>query len=474
MKTETANTKLSKRGVGRLAGARRLLLVLTVIVNLTLPVLAMPMQPHQFYGSVSIGSTPAPEGTVVSARIGGIEYVSTTVDAQGRYGWDPVFKVPADDPDTQGKEGGVAGEIVEFYVGGVLGGQYEFEIWGITELNLIVPPATVELTVVADPAERGTVTGSGTCSYGVYAPITATAADECWYFTGWTGTGITDPTSASTTVYMDDDKTVTAHFAKHSYTIMATAGAGGAISPGGAQVVECGDGKTFTIIADSGYVIQNVLVDGMPVGSVRSYTFDDVRANHTIHASFAGTAEFMVPLYGGWNLLSTPIKLEAGSNTLAEIFTPQSVANIELFLRWDTQNGRWVSIYGDFVLTPLEAIYVKVKPGASATATFVPSEGLSTPPSRGLIEGANLIGPAPAFEGGGFPTTSLIQALVSIEEAPGGLRGYTMVVSPGVNQPSWVYALGGQSRDLLPYKGYWVVMENADTLWGFSTTPITP
>lgn len=65
------------------------------------------------------------------------------------------------------------------------------------------------------------------------------------------------------------------------------------------------------------------------------------------------------------------------------------------------------------------------------------------------------------------------QALISIEEVPGGLRGYTMVVSPGLNQPDWTYSLGGTIRDLLPYKGYWVVMENGpDTLYGFSTTPI--
>jgi len=474
MKIQTANTKLRKRGLRRLAGAFAFLLVLSLLASLALPVLALPVMPHHFYGNVSIGGAPAPEGTEVSARIGGVEYASTSVDTEGRYGWDPLFYVPSDDPDTPGKDGGVPGDIVKFYVGGALAGQYPFEIGGVTELDLRVAPTTVELTIVVDPAGRGSVTGSGTYDYGSDAPITATATDECWYFTGWTGDGIADPTSASTTVYMDADKTVTASFARRAYTIVATAGAGGAISPGGAQVVECGASKTFTVTAEAGNVIEAVMVDGLQVGSVGSYTFEDVRANHTIHATFTGIAEFMVPLCGGWNLLSTPIKLEAGSNTLAQIFTPQSVANIELFLRWDTQNGRWVSLYGDFALTPLEAIYVKVKPGASATATFVPSEGLSIMPSRELYEGASLIGPAPAFEGGGFPTTSLIQALVSIEEAPGGLRGYTMVVSPGVNQPSWVYALGGQAKDLLPYKGYWVVMENADTLWGFSTTPITP
>jgi hypothetical protein len=63
-------------------------------------------------------------------------------------------------------------------------------------------------------------------------------------------------------------------------------------------------------------------------------------------------------------------------------------------------------------------------------------------------------------------------ALISIKEAPGGLTGYTMVISPGHNQPGWTYGLGGTMRDLLPFKGYWVVMENADTLYGFSTTPI--
>jgi len=117
---------------------------------------------------------------------------------------------------------------------------------------------------------------------------------------------------------------------------------------------------------------------------------------------------------------------------------------------------------------------VKVSSGVSATAEFIPSEELSQPPIRELQPGLNLIGPAPALEAGVFPDTPLNQALISIAEAEGGLRGYTMVVSPEHNQPGWAYALGGEIKDLLPYKGYWVVMENADTLYGFSTTPISP
>ena len=46
---------------------------------------------------------------------------------------------------------------------------------------------------------------------------------------------------------------------------------------------------TFTITPASCYQIADVLVDGVSVGAVASYTFNDVAANHTIAASFAQT-----------------------------------------------------------------------------------------------------------------------------------------------------------------------------------------
>ena len=98
MKTVTANTKLRKRGVGRVAGTFGFLLVLSLVASLAVQALAAPVMPHQFYGNVTIAGAPAPEGTVVSARIGEVEYAVTTVDSVGRYGYDPVWKVPGDDP----------------------------------------------------------------------------------------------------------------------------------------------------------------------------------------------------------------------------------------------------------------------------------------------------------------------------------------------------------------------------------------
>ena len=78
--------------------------------------------------------------------------------------------------------------------------------------------------------------------------------------------------------------------AVQKYTITATAGEGGTITPNGDVSVKEGASQTFTIAADSGYEIADVLVDGNSVGAVETYTFDEVKANHTITVSFNKTA----------------------------------------------------------------------------------------------------------------------------------------------------------------------------------------
>ncbi|MBD8988966.1 MAG: hypothetical protein EGR01_08160, partial [Clostridiales bacterium] len=78
--------------------------------------------------------------------------------------------------------------------------------------------------------------------------------------------------------------------AAQKYTITATAGEGGSITPNGDVSVKEGASQTFAITADNGYEIADVLVDGNSVGVVETYTFDEVKANHTITVSFNKTA----------------------------------------------------------------------------------------------------------------------------------------------------------------------------------------
>lgn len=89
-----------------------------------------------------------------------------------------------------------------------------------------------------------------------------------------------------------ENTTIVASFARNSsgttrYTITASAGAGGKISPSGSVRVSRNSDKTFTITANEGYVISDVLVDDKSVGAVEKYTFEKVREKHTIEAVFA-------------------------------------------------------------------------------------------------------------------------------------------------------------------------------------------
>ena len=75
------------------------------------------------------------------------------------------------------------------------------------------------------------------------------------------------------------------------YTIEATAGAGGSISPSGSVSVREGGDQTFTITPDKGYAVSNVKIDGKSIGAVKSYTFANVSKTHTIEVIFVkGTA----------------------------------------------------------------------------------------------------------------------------------------------------------------------------------------
>jgi hypothetical protein len=71
-----------------------------------------------------------------------------------------------------------------------------------------------------------------------------------------------------------------------TFTLNASAEGYGSISPSGTINITEGQSKTFTISADNGYKIKDVLVDKQSVGAVSAYTFNDIDANHTITAAF--------------------------------------------------------------------------------------------------------------------------------------------------------------------------------------------
>ncbi|MFB0921686.1 MAG: hypothetical protein QMB62_12540 [Oscillospiraceae bacterium] len=132
----------------------------------------------------------------------------------------------------------------------------------------------------------------------------------------------------------DDDYSYT----PATYTITATAGTGGSISPSGSTSVTEGNSMNYTIKANSGYTISDVRVDGSSVGASSTYTFSGVSSSHSISATFASAASLSV---GGVTLG------DGGSGTL--------------------KSGVTKSGYGITVNLPVTASYVS---GTTVTASY--------------------------------------------------------------------------------------------------------
>ena len=95
--------------------------------------------------------------------------------------------------------------------------------------------------------------------------------------------GLTAPNGNYTVVFVDGTLTIDE---RPVYTIKATAGIHGSITPSGDVDVLHGGSHTFTIAANRGYAISNVKIDGVSIGAVKSYTFENVTDNHTIEVTF--------------------------------------------------------------------------------------------------------------------------------------------------------------------------------------------
>jgi len=187
----------------------------------------------------------------------------------------------------------------------------------------------------------------------------------------------------------------------------------------------------------------------------------------------------MVDVDAGWNIMSTPIALDPGCDTWGEYAALGDGLDVHATspaYYFDSQTQAWVALTSDYALKPCDAIYVRM--ASADTAPILYSPNLSVP-SKQLYSGWNLVGLAYITDIG----LKVNEALVSVEEVAGGLTGYKLVVSPSVNQPSWIYT-GGAIADwdgegsppdgwMLRTYGYWVFMLNDGTLAGFTFTPVS-
>jgi len=301
---------------------KTLSLVVVLVLALLLcsmPVAAqMPPEGHIFFGSVSIDASSAPDGTTVSAHIGSLSWSTTT--SVGKYGYDPFFLIPLDDPDTSEKDGGEDGDEIIFKVNGEVVASYTFETNMGTELDLSISTTAVYYTLTVDvsPSGGGTVALSPSRSgnqyeFGTTVTLTANAASG-YVFDHWSGdvSGSTNPT----TITMDGDKSVSANFeetAVSQYDLTISSAAGGSVlEPGeGTFPYDAGEEVQLEASPDDGYEFDEWTGDVDTVADA-----DDPTTTITMDADKSITAVFAVV---------TPGTLPASFSASNLLISPQQV-----------------------------------------------------------------------------------------------------------------------------------------------------
>ncbi len=186
--------------------------------------------------------------------------------------------------------------------------------------TLIANFSADELTLTTSSGDGGSVTAPGegtfTYAYGTSVPVVATA-DLHYHFVNWTGTAVTagkvaSPTSATTTVTMDDSYTLIANFSADELTLTTSSGAGGSVTTPGEGTFTYAYGTSVPVVAtaDLHYHFVNWTGTAVTAGKVASptsatttVTMDD---SYTLIANFSADELTLTTSSGAGGSVTTP------------------------------------------------------------------------------------------------------------------------------------------------------------------------
>jgi len=189
---------------------------------------------------------------------------------------------------------------------------------------------TASYTITASAGANGSIspTGEVTAFEGTSKPFTITANTGYHIADVLVDGASVGAVSSYTFTNVTSAHSISASFAVDTFTLTASAGANGSISPAGASVVNYGASQIFTFTPASGYYVSDVLVDGVAVAAVpgvvpNSYTFSNVTANHTISANFDNRTrihlDFAGPLPNGTSPNWIPVRASELADTMVNV-----------------------------------------------------------------------------------------------------------------------------------------------------------
>src|SRR5208283_281173 len=231
--------------------------------------------------------------------------------------------------------------------------------------------APITYTITPSAGTNGTISPSGavTVNYGGSQAFSFTPA------TGYQVSSVLVDGSAVTTASSYTFSNVTAGhtisvtFAPITYTITASSGSNGTISPSGAVTVNYGTNQTFSFTPATGYQVSSVLVDGTAVTTASSYTFSNVTASHTISVTFAPIT-YTITASSGSNGTISPsgaVTVNYGTSQIFS-FTPATGYQVSIVL-----------VDGTAVTTASSYTFSNVTAGHTISVTFAPITYTITP-----------------------------------------------------------------------------------------------
>ncbi len=283
--------------------------------------------------------------------------------------------------------------------------------------------AVTAYTITTTASTGGSVTpGTTTVNSGQTAKFTVSASNG-YTVQSVTGCGGTLSGNTYTTGPVTDNCTVNASFKPITYTVTATAGSGGTITPP-STTVSSGQTTTFTVSANSGYKIQSVTgCSGTLAGS--TYTTGPIKTNCTVNASF--------------NLITYTVSASASSGGTV---TPPSVT---------VDAGQTTA----FNVTANTGYAIQNVTGCGGTLS---NNVYKTGTISGNCNVAAHFSPEWTWEGGsdlaGQPAVYGIEGMASAQSTPGGRESAVSWVGPSDNL--WLFG-GKNSGSLL------------DDLWMYSS-----
>lgn len=162
-----------------------------------------------------------------------------------------------------------------------------------------------------------------------------------------------------------------------SYIITPTAGLNGSISPSSPTTVASGTSQTYTIAPNTGYKVENVVVDDVPVGAMNAYTFNNVNRNHAISVSFSAIDPGTINISPAAPAITKGNKLQ-----FAATFPSSTTATST----WSSSNANVATISNNGLATAL----------AAGTTTITVTNGANTASALLTVENPASISISPA------------------------------------------------------------------------------